>query len=305
MNGEPIPAGLIPQMEAAFGKAHLEGYVIEGSQIRVPRGQQAAYMGALAEAKALPPNFGSYFRRRRGVRAGILDHPETRKRRTSRLQEELSLIIRSMSGIESASVMIDAEAKPAFGQQQLKTASVAVKAVGSESLSEDQVRVDPLPGQFRRRRLEARKRHRARPEQRRASITATCRTAADGREPLPGREDPLGAGTEGQDPRLPPLHSQPDRRGQRPIGPREVPTHHGDQAHQGRGRVANRKEHAACARGRRPRRRAARLSAANAANTPQSLGVAARRARTTKNQRTSPHRPTCRASSRSKKRASA
>ena len=47
-------------MESAFGKAHLEGYVIEGSKIRVPRGQKAAYMGALADAKALPKNFGSY-----------------------------------------------------------------------------------------------------------------------------------------------------------------------------------------------------------------------------------------------------
>ena len=46
---------------AAFSKAHLEGYVIEGSKIRVPHGQQAAYMGALADAKALPANFGSYF----------------------------------------------------------------------------------------------------------------------------------------------------------------------------------------------------------------------------------------------------
>ncbi len=61
MNGEPIPASLLPAMEAAFGKAHLDGYVIEGSKIRVPRGQQATYMAALADAKALPPNFGSYF----------------------------------------------------------------------------------------------------------------------------------------------------------------------------------------------------------------------------------------------------
>ena len=58
MNGEPIPASLIPKMEAAFAKAHLEAYEVQGSRIRVPRGQQATYMGALAEAKALPPNFG-------------------------------------------------------------------------------------------------------------------------------------------------------------------------------------------------------------------------------------------------------
>ncbi len=62
MNGEPISASDMEAMVAAFGKAHLEGYVIQGSRIRVPRGQQAAYMGALADAKALPANFGSYFK---------------------------------------------------------------------------------------------------------------------------------------------------------------------------------------------------------------------------------------------------
>ena len=45
MNGEPIPPSLMPQMEAAFAKAHLDSYEIVGSKIRVPRGQQGTYMG--------------------------------------------------------------------------------------------------------------------------------------------------------------------------------------------------------------------------------------------------------------------
>ena len=60
MGGEPFPAAQLPAMEAAFAKANLSAAVIEGNRVRVPRGQQAAYMGALADAGALPPNFGSY-----------------------------------------------------------------------------------------------------------------------------------------------------------------------------------------------------------------------------------------------------
>jgi hypothetical protein len=47
-------------MQAAFGKANLSGYVVEGNRIRIPRGQQSAYLGALADSGALPANFGDY-----------------------------------------------------------------------------------------------------------------------------------------------------------------------------------------------------------------------------------------------------
>ena len=45
-------------MEAAFGKAGLNGFTIEGGRVKVPHAQRAAYLAALADAKALPPNFG-------------------------------------------------------------------------------------------------------------------------------------------------------------------------------------------------------------------------------------------------------
>ena len=98
MNGEPIPASDLDAMEAAFGKAHLEGYVIEGSRIRVPRGQQATYMAALADGKALPPNFGSYFRDDCDAGSPFETDPEREQRYQTALQEELALIIRSMYG---------------------------------------------------------------------------------------------------------------------------------------------------------------------------------------------------------------
>src|SRR3972149_7049594 len=59
MHGVPISASQLPAMEAAFGKAKLTGYKIDGTRILVPRGQEATYMAALADAKALPVDFST------------------------------------------------------------------------------------------------------------------------------------------------------------------------------------------------------------------------------------------------------
>jgi flagellar M-ring protein FliF len=139
MNGEPISAGDMDAMLGAFNKAHLEGYVVEGSRIRVPRGQQAAYLGALASAKALPANFGSYFMKSLEDVGPFTTQPERDQRNRITLQQELALIIRSMPGIVGAMVILDSEAKPAFGCDPLKTASVNVKAAGAESVSDSQI----------------------------------------------------------------------------------------------------------------------------------------------------------------------
>ena len=66
MNGEALSSRDLDAMAGAFGKVHLEGFEIQGSKIRVPHGQQAAYMAALADAKALPASFGSAFRKAAG-----------------------------------------------------------------------------------------------------------------------------------------------------------------------------------------------------------------------------------------------
>ena len=138
--GESISPSLLPAMQAAFNKAHLESFeIVGGSQIRVAHGQQAAYMGALADAKALPPNFGSSLR-------SAIDNTnpfETKQAREERIRvaidDNLALWIRSMPGIENADVMMDTETKPGFGREQVKTASVVVKASGGEPIKESQV----------------------------------------------------------------------------------------------------------------------------------------------------------------------
>ena len=58
MHGVPVSASQLPQMVAALAKANLKGYVIRGTSILVPHGQEPAYMAALADANALPKQSG-------------------------------------------------------------------------------------------------------------------------------------------------------------------------------------------------------------------------------------------------------
>ena len=44
MNGESFPAAQLPAMLAAFGKANLSSFQVDGNRIRVPHSQQSAYM---------------------------------------------------------------------------------------------------------------------------------------------------------------------------------------------------------------------------------------------------------------------
>jgi flagellar M-ring protein FliF len=139
MNGEPISASQLPAMEAAFSKAGLNNYTIDGTKIRVPNGQQAAYMGALADAKALPPNFSIYL-------DDALDNSnafESRAQREQRInvakQKELARILCNINGIENAAVLYDVETKRGLNQTMLKTASVSIKPLGSQNLDSQQV----------------------------------------------------------------------------------------------------------------------------------------------------------------------
>jgi len=139
MGGESFQSSQLAAMEAAFSKANLDGYEVVGNRIRVHGGQQVKFMGALADAGALPPDYGKYLEK--AVSAG---GPFTSRAQTAELikvakQNELQLILRSMKGIETASVLYDFEVRRGFGQENLVTASVNVKPVGAQPLDEDRV----------------------------------------------------------------------------------------------------------------------------------------------------------------------
>jgi flagellar M-ring protein FliF len=126
-------------MEAAFGKANLSGYTIEGSRIHVPHGQQPAYMAAAADAKALPNDFGSYIRRALDE-STVIELPKQHEARIrTAIQEELAHAIRAMPGIESAEVIFDADVQPGLSQERVETASVLVKPLGSAQLDAERI----------------------------------------------------------------------------------------------------------------------------------------------------------------------
>jgi flagellar M-ring protein FliF len=139
MNGEPIPASYLARMEAAFGKASLKQYEVRGTHILVPQGQKAAYMAALADHDALPPNFGNALAAAINT-GGLYDSDRVRQERIKiALQEDLGLIISHMKGVEIAAVRYDTEKKGGLNRQTVTTASVAVKPLGSEGLDHAQV----------------------------------------------------------------------------------------------------------------------------------------------------------------------
>ena len=126
-------------MMAAFGKANLNDAVAQGGRIFVPRGQVAKYMGALADAKALPPNFGSAFKEAVDS-SNIFASPEDRNNRWIRArQDELGYIISSMPGIDRAYVIFDSTIASGFKREKLTTALAVVQPAGSQELDEEKI----------------------------------------------------------------------------------------------------------------------------------------------------------------------
>jgi flagellar M-ring protein FliF len=138
-SGASIPTATLQKMETAFGKAGLNDFHEEGGGIKVPHARRAAYLAALAEAKALPPNFGQA--ERDATDGNMWDPPSVRaKRMDIAKQEELTHVINCMRNIEQAWVELDSQSQPGgLGLQTLKTASVYARAVGGVSLDDEQV----------------------------------------------------------------------------------------------------------------------------------------------------------------------
>jgi len=125
--GSVLPSSELALMEAAFDRAQLTDYRTEGGRVYVPRSRQSAYMRALVDAEALPREFGGSLRRAlannspwqsRAVQAELL---------RVATQDELSLVLCSMPGIERAAVLYDVEEQPGLAGGTVKTASVSIR----------------------------------------------------------------------------------------------------------------------------------------------------------------------------------
>lgn len=139
MSGETFGPGQLPAMEAAFAKAGLSNYQIDGSRIRVPHGQQTAYVAALADSNALPKNFGDYLEGTLKDGGMFVERSRQKELLKVALQRELARIIGSMRGIENASVLFDVQVDEGLNPKHLSTASVSVKPIGNQPLEEERV----------------------------------------------------------------------------------------------------------------------------------------------------------------------
>lgn len=142
MHGMPISASQLPAMEAAFGKAKLTGYKIEGTQIRVQRGQEALYMAALADARALPADFNTVMDEELNNSNIFTDQKTREQQRKNAKEKKMGLVISLIPGIERATVLYDIDTKQGIAREKIITASVAVKPQGSELL--DPARVSSI-----------------------------------------------------------------------------------------------------------------------------------------------------------------
>lgn len=137
LGGELFSATQLREIQAALGKAGLESQV-EGAKVKVPRGQEAKYMAALASSGVLA-DFGSYMKQAVNGNNLMLYGPQQEARAKVALLSELQLAICRMPGIESAFVHIDQESRRGFRETSVISASVAVQPRGNRSLDDSMV----------------------------------------------------------------------------------------------------------------------------------------------------------------------
>lgn len=138
--GTSLPSSEIALMEAAFDRAQLSDHRTEGGRVWVPRSRQSAYMRALVDAEALPREFGGSLRRALEKNSPWQSRAVQDELLRVATQEELSLVICSMPGIERAAVLYDAESHHSLdGAGPAKTASVNVRTQADTELDPSRV----------------------------------------------------------------------------------------------------------------------------------------------------------------------
>jgi flagellar M-ring protein FliF len=132
--GAYLPDGQLNQMETAIGQAGLSDYRREGNRLLVPRGQKAAYLAAVADGGALPPNFHTYLENAINQGGPWESSTATQMRLQIAKQGMLADIIRNISWVEDAAVIYDEQPPHGLKRTKQVTASVNVKPVLGEAL---------------------------------------------------------------------------------------------------------------------------------------------------------------------------
>ena len=125
-NGDFLPGRDVDRAEAAIAQAGLSDYQRVGNRIKVPQGQKAEYLAAVADAGALPPDFNKVLDK--AFELGPFTDRVTRQGKLKAAREQqLSMIVRSMDGIEEAQVIFDVRSSQGLGRVGQATASVNVR----------------------------------------------------------------------------------------------------------------------------------------------------------------------------------
>lgn len=138
LGGEAIDATEINAVTSALGQAGLTSFQVDGNRIRVPRGEEATYMAALAEEGALPGNYGSYLQKAITESGPLVSKAKQNELLKQGLQLELQRVIRKMKGISNASVLISTVEEGNLAKKKVHSASVSVNTIGGVDL-EDRV----------------------------------------------------------------------------------------------------------------------------------------------------------------------
>jgi flagellar M-ring protein FliF len=96
----------------------------------VPRGEKAAYLAAIADAGALPKDFDKLLED--SLNTGIFESGDTRKARVKAAREQqLSMMVSRMSGIDDAKVLFDVREPVAFEKEKVTATVSVLPEVGS------------------------------------------------------------------------------------------------------------------------------------------------------------------------------
>jgi flagellar M-ring protein FliF len=140
LSGQPFSETELAKMEAAFAKANLGGYKIVGNRVRIPPSQKAAYVAALVDGDALPPNPATFM----DAATSNANPFESKQQREARLkfarEQQLSHVVSQMAGIANATVSFDEQEKGGFPRRVEKTAVAAVWSESNLGLTPKQVR---------------------------------------------------------------------------------------------------------------------------------------------------------------------
>jgi len=132
-NGESLRPADADRVEAAIAQAGLNGWQRDGNRIKVPRGQMAEYLGAVADAGALPPNHDSIINEALDL-GPFVDDKTRRERLKAAREQQLSMIIRSMDGIEDAKVIYDVTQASGLSRTSKASATVSIRPQSGQPL---------------------------------------------------------------------------------------------------------------------------------------------------------------------------